>query len=190
MSDEFKWYSLQAASTVNGVSTFQGSNKLVSFYGRLNYNYADRILVTGTVRRDGSSRFGEGNKWGTFPSGSVAWRISKEKFFNVDAISDLKLRVSYGLTGNQEIGNYPKLHMLTDSRTAGPVLDEDINYFKTQVMPQMEKIGIRYLAVVMPSSKFTRLSIKEMEEGAAVMKVRNFESIREARSWLRKMTTL
>ena len=90
----------------------------------------------------------------------------------------------------QEIGNYPKLHMLTDSRTAGPVLDEDINYFKTQVMPQMEKIGIRYLAVVMPSSKFTRLSIKEMEEGASVMKVRNFESIREARSWLRKMTTL
>src|SRR5688572_23137708 len=90
----------------------------------------------------------------------------------------------------QEIGNYPKLHMLTDSRMAGPVLDEDINYFKTQVMPEMEKIGIRYLAVVMPSSKFTRLSIKEMEEGAAVMKVRNFESIREARSWLRKMTSL
>ena len=90
----------------------------------------------------------------------------------------------------REIKNYPKLHMLTDSRTAGPVLDEDINYFKAEVMPQMEKIGIRYLAVVMPSSKFTRLSIKEMEEGAAVMKVRNFESIREARSWLRKMTSL
>lgn len=90
----------------------------------------------------------------------------------------------------QEIGNYPKLHMLTDSRMAGPVLDEDINYFKTHIMPEMEKIGIRYLAVVMPSSKFTRLSIKEMEEGAAVMKVRNFESIREARSWLRKMTNL
>jgi hypothetical protein len=80
--------------------------------------------------------------------------------------------------------------MLTDSRMAGPVLDEDINYFKQHVMPEMEKIGIRYLAVVMPASKFTRLSIKEMEEGAAVMKVRNFESIREARSWLRKMTSL
>jgi hypothetical protein len=90
----------------------------------------------------------------------------------------------------QEIRNYPKLHMLTDSRMAGPVLDEDINYFKQHVMPEMEKIGIRYLAVVMPASKFTRLAIKEMEEGAAVMKVRNFESIREARSWLRKMTSL
>jgi hypothetical protein len=90
----------------------------------------------------------------------------------------------------QEIGNYPKLHMLTDSRAAGPVLDEDIHYFKNQVLPQMEKIGIRYLAVVMPSNKFTLLSIIEMEEGAATMKVRNFDSIREARSWLRKMTNL
>ena len=88
----------------------------------------------------------------------------------------------------QEVGNYPKLHMLTDSRTAGPVLDEDVSYFRSHVMPEMEKCGIRYLAVVMPSSKFTRLSIKEMEEGAETMKVRNFESIREARSWLRKMT--
>lgn len=90
----------------------------------------------------------------------------------------------------QERGNYPKLHMLTDSRTAGPVLEEDIEYFKNNVMPAMEKMGIRYLAVVMPSSKFTRLAIKEMEEGAQIMSVRNFESIREARSWLRKMTTL
>lgn len=90
----------------------------------------------------------------------------------------------------QEVGNYPKLHMLTDSRTAGPVLDEDIQYFKNRVMPEMEKLGIRYLAVVMPSSKFTQLSIKEMEEGAEIMKVRNFASMREARSWLRKMTIL
>ncbi len=90
----------------------------------------------------------------------------------------------------QEMGNYPKLHMLTDSRAAGPVLDEDIHYFKNQVLPQMEKIGIRYLAVVMPSNKFTLLSIIEMEEGAATMKVRNFDSVREARSWLRKMTSL
>lgn len=90
----------------------------------------------------------------------------------------------------QEIGNYPKLHMLTDSRTAGPVLDEDVQYFKEHIMPAMEKMGIRYLAVVMPSSKFTRLSIVEMERAREVMEVRNFESMREARSWLRKMTTL
>ena len=90
----------------------------------------------------------------------------------------------------QEIRNYPKLHMLTDSRTAGPVLDEDVWYFKTHVMPEMEKIGIRYLAIVMPSSKFTQLTIKEMTEATRVMTVRYFESIREARHWLRKMTSL
>jgi iron complex outermembrane receptor protein len=105
LSDEFKWYSLQAASSITGVNTFKSSNTLISFYGRANYNFDDRFLLTGTLRRDGSSRFGSGNKWGMFPSGSVAWRVSREKFFDVKPVSDLKLRVSYGTTGNQEIGN-------------------------------------------------------------------------------------
>jgi iron complex outermembrane receptor protein len=105
LSDEFKWYSLQAASNITSVNTFKGTNTLISFYTRGNYNYDDRFLLTATLRRDGSSRFGSGNKWGSFPSGSVAWRISREKFFNVKAVNDLKLRVSYGVTGNQEIGN-------------------------------------------------------------------------------------
>jgi hypothetical protein len=89
-----------------------------------------------------------------------------------------------------EVGNYPRLHMLTDSRTAGPVLDEDVHYFKSQVMPEMEKAGVRYLAIVLPTNRFTQLTIKEMTENAEIMKVRYFDSIREARSWLRKMTTL
>lgn len=132
LSDAFKWYSLQAASTISSVSTFQSSNTLVSFYGRVNYSYADRLLVTGTVRRDGSSRFGEGNKWGTFPSGSVAWRISKENFFKVDAISDLKLRVSYGLTGNQEIGNLNSIQTLGATTSGYIVGGQRI----TTVLPQ------------------------------------------------------
>jgi len=90
----------------------------------------------------------------------------------------------------QEIRNYPKLHMLTDSRTAGPVLDEDVAHFKNYVMPEMEKAGVRYLAIVMPSSKFTQLTIREMTVEAAVMTVQFFDSIREARHWLRKMTML
>jgi len=90
----------------------------------------------------------------------------------------------------QEIRNYPKLHMLTDSRTAGPVLDEDVAYFRGHVMPEMEKAGVRYLAIVMPSSKFTQLTIREMIEETAIMKVQFFESIRDARHWLRKMTLL
>jgi hypothetical protein len=91
---------------------------------------------------------------------------------------------------HQEIRNYPKLHMLTDSRTAGPVLDEDVHYFKTNVMPAMERAGIRYLAIVMPASKFTQMTIREMTEDPRVITVQYFESMREARHWLRKMTTL
>ncbi|MEP6684036.1 MAG: TonB-dependent receptor, partial [Parafilimonas sp.] len=79
---------------------------LLSFMGRVNYDYKDKYLVTATVRRDGSSRFGSNNKYGTFPSASVAWRISKEDFFHVPFINDLKIRAGYGVTGNQNIGNY------------------------------------------------------------------------------------
>ena len=79
---------------------------LLSFMGRINYGYKDKYLVTATLRRDGSSRFGTDNKYGTFPSASAAWRISKEDFFKVNFINDLKLRAGYGITGNQNIGNY------------------------------------------------------------------------------------
>ncbi len=80
---------------------------LFSYMGRVNYAFADKYLVTSTVRRDGSSRFGEGNKYGIFPSASVAWRISEEDFFkNINFVNDMKLRAGYGVTGNQEIGNY------------------------------------------------------------------------------------
>jgi hypothetical protein len=89
---------------------------------------------------------------------------------------------------NQEIRNYPKLHMLTDSRTAGPVLDEDVEHFKNQVMPAMENAGIRCLAIVMPKGRFTQLTIKDMTDITRVMSVKYFGSVREARHWLRKMT--
>lgn len=133
LSDEFKWYSLQAASTISLVNTFQASNTLISFYGRANYNFDDRILMTATVRRDGSSRFGSGNKWGVFPSGSIAWRLSREKFLeDVKAISDLKVRVSYGITGNQEIGNLNSITTLGATSQGYIVGDQRI----TTVLPQ------------------------------------------------------
>jgi len=90
----------------------------------------------------------------------------------------------------EQIKNYPKLHMLTDSRTAGPVLDEDVAHFKTNVMPEMEKAGVRYLAIVMPKNKFTQLTIKEMTDNTEIMKVQSFESVRDARHWFRKITLL
>jgi TonB-dependent starch-binding outer membrane protein SusC len=91
-------------------NSFLGENTLASFFARVNYQYNNRYLLTATMRADGSSRFGENNKWGYFPSGAVAWRVSEENFMkNVKSVSDLKLRVSYGVTGNQEIGNYNTL---------------------------------------------------------------------------------
>ncbi|CAM4322426.1 SusC/RagA family TonB-linked outer membrane protein [Zobellia nedashkovskayae] len=80
---------------------------LNSYFGRLNYNFDERYLFTATVRQDGSSRFNEDNRWGTFPAFSLGWRLDRENFFNTDGIaSSLLLRGSWGQTGNQEISNY------------------------------------------------------------------------------------
>jgi len=82
-------------------------NRLISFFGRANFDVADKYLFTATVRRDGSSRFGPENRWGTFPSAAVGWKISEESFMDgVSALSNLKLRLGWGITGNQEIGDY------------------------------------------------------------------------------------
>jgi hypothetical protein len=77
------------------------------------------------------------------------------------------------------------LHMLTDSRTAGPVLEEDVKYFREKVLFEMEKAGVRFLAVVMPSNVFTRMTIQDMTSNTNLITVRYFESVREAREWLR-----
>ncbi|NIJ43900.1 TonB-linked SusC/RagA family outer membrane protein [Wenyingzhuangia heitensis] len=78
-------------------------SKLLSFFGRLNYNYDDRYLITGTYRLDGSSRFGANNKWGKFPSLALGWNIHKENFYDIEAINQLKFRLGWGETGNQNI---------------------------------------------------------------------------------------
>jgi hypothetical protein len=77
--------------------------------------------------------------------------------------------------------------MLTDSQTAGPVLDEDVTYFRTIVLSEMEKAGIRYLAIVIPSNKFTQVTIQEMAAVARTITGKYFEFLKEAKSWLKKM---
>jgi TonB-dependent starch-binding outer membrane protein SusC len=96
---------------------FKTQNTLIGLFGRLNYTFRDKYLLTATVRRDGSSRFAEGNKWGTFPSLALAWKLNEESFLkNINAISELKLRVGYGITGQQDIGgDYPYLARYTYS---------------------------------------------------------------------------
>lgn len=85
-------------------------NRLASYIGRVNYSFDDRYLATVTFRADGSSRFGKNNKFGYFPSAALAWRLSNESFLKeIDQITSLKLRLGWGRTGNQEIGDYPAL---------------------------------------------------------------------------------
>lgn len=93
---------------------------LISYYGRVNLSYDSRYLLTATMRRDGSSRFSEDNRWGTFPSVALAWRISNEKFFKplTNVMNDLKLRLSYGKTGQQDgIANYSYIPLYTQSQS-------------------------------------------------------------------------
>lgn len=97
---------IPAADFVTSTQDVQKS-KLISFFGRVNYNINDRYLAALSIRRDGSSRFGPDNQWATFPSVAVAWRISEESFLkNVRSLSDLKLRATWAKTGNQSFGNY------------------------------------------------------------------------------------
>ncbi len=103
---------LNAGQVTRGIS-FEEAWSLLSALGRVQYNYADKYYVSAAIRADGSSRFGANNKWGYFPSASAGWRISGEPFMaNVKAISNLKLRLSYGVTGNFQIPNYGSIGLL------------------------------------------------------------------------------
>lgn len=97
---------LNSANAVTG-NTFETKNVLLSYFGRLQYSFNSKYLFSASIRRDGSSRFGANNKWGTFPSASVGWRVSEEGFMkNIAVISDLKLRGSWGKAGNYNIPDY------------------------------------------------------------------------------------
>lgn len=98
----------------------RGESGMESYYGRVNYNFADRYLLTATVRRDGSSKFSEKNRWATFPSVALAWKLSNEKFMKgARAIDNLKFRVGWGMVGNQSIWN-DYAYGVTMSSTATP----------------------------------------------------------------------
>ena len=107
------WDISQASRETVDYGSDKYQNSLVSWTGRVSYAYNDRYLLTATARYDGSSRFGANNKWGFFPSVGLAWRASQEAFLiDNKYITNLKLRASFGVTGNQEIGNYKSLAQL------------------------------------------------------------------------------
>lgn len=107
-TNDFALYNnLSAGSTLVAPTSGASDWRLISYLARINYGFDDRFLLTLTGRRDGSSRFGPNQKFGFFPSGALAWKMANEPWMkSMTAISDAKLRVSYGLSGNQEIGNY------------------------------------------------------------------------------------
>lgn len=106
----FKWHNLGAAGTEEKRESWENKETLVSFMARLNYGYKDKYLITFTGRADGSSKLAEGHKWGFFPSAALAWRITGEDFLQDNKyIDDLKLRISYGESGNNAVGAYSTL---------------------------------------------------------------------------------
>lgn len=114
VNDAFTYNNLGAGTVLLAPGSLYSKWTLKSYLGRVNYGFRDKYLFTVTVRSDGSSRFGNNNKWGTFPSAAFAWNAGDEKFIAaVKPISSLKLRISAGLTGNQEISTYRSLARLS-----------------------------------------------------------------------------
>lgn len=116
-TDLFMYNNMNAAGTITAKASNKTENILISFFGRVNYSYKDKYLLTATVRRDGSSRFGAQNRWGTFPSASLAWRIGEEPWIkDLNVFSNLKLRAGYGVTGNERIGDYQSFALMSTTR--------------------------------------------------------------------------
>lgn len=103
------------AGTVFFGTSYREEWALTSFFGRVNYNFDDKYLLSAAIRTDGSSRFGSNNRWGTFPSISAGWNIANEDFFGIDYINSFKVRASYGVTGNNQISNYGSVALLNES---------------------------------------------------------------------------
>ena len=123
------------AASIRSANSYEFGWSLLAFLGRVNYSYKDKYLFSASYRREGSSRFGIKNKWGDFPAASIGWRVTEEAFMPKTAwLNDLKLRASWGVTGNNEIGNYPSLafvgannYILGNSFAAGKVVSAFAN---------------------------------------------------------------
>ena len=133
--DYYEWYNLGAGSNPAAPTSGSTDWTMASYFARANYSLYDKYLITATGRFDGSSRFGADNKFAFFPSAALAWRISEEGFLQDNTtISNLKLRLSYGLTGNSQIGEYRSLanlgttsYVFGGNRAAGTVIDRLAN---------------------------------------------------------------
>jgi iron complex outermembrane receptor protein len=112
LTDAFSYNALGAGGTLVAPFSWREQSRLVSFFGKANYSWKDRYFLTGVIRRDGSSRFGSGNKWAVFPAFSAGWKISDESWMQGKGFSNLRLRAGYGLQGNQAVSPYSSLILL------------------------------------------------------------------------------
>ncbi|MEP7346982.1 MAG: SusC/RagA family TonB-linked outer membrane protein, partial [Gemmatimonadaceae bacterium] len=117
-TDAFSFNNLGGGAVLTPPFSWREESRLVSFFARGNYGFKNRYFLTGVIRRDGSSRFGEGNKWAVFPAVSASWRLSEEAFMKNSFFSDLRLRAGWGLQGNQAVSPYASLILLEPSNGA------------------------------------------------------------------------
>ena len=128
-TDALLYHNLSAGKDLFQASSRQEEYRITSQFGRINYVYKDRYLLTATIRRDGSTRFGSNNRYGVFPSGAFAIRLSEEDFIkNLGFINDLKIRTSYGITGNDRIPNLQSQPLLGVGRPPGDFPDFSFIY--------------------------------------------------------------
>lgn len=132
-NDDIGLADLSLGTPTTPTSSVNYDDKLLSFFARVNYSLMDKYLLTASVRADGSSKFGANNKWGYFPAVSAAWRLSEEEFIkDLDIFSDLKLRIGYGLAGNNRIDSYQSLAIM-GSVTAAQAQGAKPGYASNQV---------------------------------------------------------
>lgn len=131
LSNSLSYFALNAGSDIQTPTSSLTEREIVSLFGRLNYEYDDRYLLTFTARRDGASNFARNNKYSFFPSGAIGWRISNEGFLkDNETLSNLKLRASYGVTGNpsitpyQSLANFQPIYANVGDQTVGAVVPE------------------------------------------------------------------
>lgn len=150
-NDNLSYNSMDATGKTT-IDILNESNRLISYFGRVNYTYDNRYILTATLRTDGSSRFGKDNQYGLFPSVGLAWRVINEKWMeNINALSNLKVRIGYGGTGNQEIGNYRYVSTLSVNQLGG-------SYFGNTYYA-------RYTATTIPNSKLQWEQTTQMNVG-------------------------
>ncbi len=135
LTDILENYSLQSGSNSNPPRSGYSEYSILSYLGRLNYSYKGRYLITASMRADGSSRFGADNKWGYFPSVAGAWRITEEDFWGDNSVSNLKIRGSWGKTGNTAIAPYQSLSTLSSSQVVFNSNDINIGYAPRSIKP-------------------------------------------------------